>query len=482
MSTASNPSDDDVIASVKEILDELEQANLAAAAPPAGSDPSDEAALQRPPRFMLGASKLLVQVKYKNPVWELSEKRFKRLLKAHNIQTGDVSAVTASETAGENGNAKTEGEEKEDGHGNGRATTSGGSNKKKKKKKASGKTSSDGFIPSSHIDPALPLPSNVESHYFDSVKGKGLIATKDFQEGDLIFTEDAYICAPPAGHIRNVNQGELCDVCFQPISASNKVKPVECSHQKDGCMSKWCNRLCWTRAMSSHHPLMCNGANPLIRVSRTGLKCVMATADILFSSQSFNKFTEDCQWGSAVISARALSRILLTHSSLPTPSLKGAKTTETAAASVAAISTNAIALSSSESAPTPATTEEVKAHLDAFATVNELARRTRSGNWALEQEHYIGHLTLCHNLIINGLHPYSQGRVQYEAVAQQPISVSNAQEIKQAKKMVADYPVKKTFPRELLDKLFKLDSWCEMLGRANINVENHGSMCEYHVV
>lgn len=126
-------------------------------------------------------------------------------------------------------------------------------------KQTSSSKSSD--VPSSSLDSLLQIPSGVKAVYFDSVKGKGLVASRDFQEDEPIFTEDAFISAPPAHALTAVEKGELCTHCFAPLSS---LLVVPCG--KPGCQARFCNRLCQSRAQSMHHALLCSGQNSSIKV------------------------------------------------------------------------------------------------------------------------------------------------------------------------------------------------------------------------
>jgi hypothetical protein len=116
-------------------------------------------------------------------------------------------------------------------------------------------------VPISRLDPHLPIPDNVRAVYFDKVKGKGLVASRDFAEGETIFTEDALISAPPSHALKAVENGELCTHCFAPLSG---LLVVPCG--KPGCQGRFCNRLCQSRAQSLHHALLCPGQNASIKV------------------------------------------------------------------------------------------------------------------------------------------------------------------------------------------------------------------------
>lgn len=119
-------------------------------------------------------------------------------------------------------------------------------------------------VPVSHIDRLLSLPEGVKAVYFDKNKGKGLVADRDFKEGDVIFTEDAFIAAPPAHAVAAVEKGELCTFCFAPLAG---ILVIPCG--RIGCQARFCNRLCQSRAQSVHHALLCPAQNPSIKVSNS---------------------------------------------------------------------------------------------------------------------------------------------------------------------------------------------------------------------
>lgn len=131
-------------------------------------------------------------------------------------------------------------------------------------------------VPISSLDVNLPFPDGVRAVYFDSVKGRGLVAARDFSEGETIFTEDAFVAAPPGHAYQAVEIGELCTHCFAPLSG---LLVVSCG--KSGCQSRFCNRLCQSRAQSLHHALLCPGQNPSIKVS-----CITCWIEVLVFSQS----------------------------------------------------------------------------------------------------------------------------------------------------------------------------------------------------
>lgn len=147
--------------------------------------------------------------------------------------------------------------------GGGQAGTSAAKKNKKNKKNKKKPAASH---PVSKIDEKLPIPYGITQHYFDAVKGKGFVATRDFAEGDVILTDEAFVAAPPMTHAKNVEQGNLCDVCFQPIEGSGVGLNVGCKDR--GCLVAWCNRDCELKARSKHHNLLCRGNNPAVVVGR----------------------------------------------------------------------------------------------------------------------------------------------------------------------------------------------------------------------
>ncbi|KDN43562.1 hypothetical protein K437DRAFT_225559 [Tilletiaria anomala UBC 951] len=386
--------------------------------------------------------------------WELSEHRLKKLLKVADLQAGESTSPDATNRNVDKDaqNVHASGEKE---NGSQCAILNSGSKSKKKKKKLSAKQGADPFVPSSSIDPTLPLPSNVESHYFDAVKGKGLLAAKDFAEGEVIFTEDAYIPGPPGQYISSMLLGELCDYCFLPVSTATGSLSVACSQKKDGCHARWCNRLCANRAMASHHPLMCDGGNYLIR--------------------HFNHLVASAKWGSALVAARSLCRILLTHSARPVASLESAVTTATSAASVN-VTGASVGTRNAETETKPASAEEVLRHINAFATVNDIIRRSRNPAWALEMQQFTSSVSMAYQLLLGAIQPESDARKKLLEQADSGNPDIKPSQVKKAR----DFPIRGTFPKAILDQIFTFDYWQELLGRANINMENHGSLFLVH--
>lgn len=145
------------------------------------------------------------------------------------------------------------------------SASSSSSSKKKKSNKKKSKSSSSSSHPTSHLDATLLIPEGIKQHYFDAVKGKGLIATRDFREGEIVFEDEAFVAAPPMSQAKNVETGKLCNACFQPVDGMGAN--VGC---KGSCQAMWCSRACETRGRTSHHNVMCKTNNPPIAVSLEG--------------------------------------------------------------------------------------------------------------------------------------------------------------------------------------------------------------------
>lgn len=230
------------------------------------------------------------------------------------------------------------------------------------------------WVPVSSVDETVPLPHGVRAVYFDPVKGRGLVATKPFAQGQSVWVEDAYVAAPPPSQLAKMLSGELCTHCFLPTSNSSLA--VACA-AGGKCHARFCNRVCLARAQAAHHPLLCPGTNP--------------AADALL------QHLEQYQWHSLHTVARALSRLLLTASAHPPPSVS-----PTTGATVHGVATK----------DAPASFAETLHHLDAFATVSELERRARNPGWDVEARMFVPALRAAHELLVRTLDPREPKRAR----------------------------------------------------------------------
>lgn len=352
----------------------------------------------------MGIGRICAQVLEANPNWTLSEKRLRSILKQAGLKWGEAEATNGDHV--NNGDVK-----------------SNGNNKKNKKKKGNSalatKTPGDSAVPSSHLDEDVPIPSGVRAVYFDEIKGKGLVADRDFNEGETLFTEEAFLSAPPAHAYNQVSTGELCTQCFLPVAASSLN--VACG-QKD-CNARFCSRLCQNKAQSLHHALLCPGQNPSIK--------------------PFNKYVGVHRWLSLSMVARMLCRILLTHSSTPPPALA---------------STSVSSGSSSRQSPAVASLEETLAHLDAFATISELERRCRNPGWSIERESFLSAMKEGHRLLVAGLDPH----------------------LPETTPRKGRYPIRTSFPVNVSQQVLSWNTFLAYLGRSNLNTEAQGGMYLVH--
>lgn len=243
--------------------------------------------------------------------------------------------------------------------------------KNKKKKKSSGPASSSSSHPVSQIDSSIPLPPGVAQHYFDPIKGKGLVATRDFAKGEDVFMDNAFVSAPPMAQAKHVESGELCNDCFQPIEHASPTLVVRCratgSSGNSSCGATWCNRECENRGRTRHHNLLCRSNNP--------------------ASGHFLDFLTGHPYLSLHSVARLYAMTLLCHSRTPPPSLT---------------STNKDAR---------ATLQETLAHTRAFAQIHEVARRRRNPGWEVEKKAWEATLKKALELLRIAIDPYEQGRL-----------------------------------------------------------------------
>lgn len=332
--------------------------------------PTDEEVVQaarahyEAPTPTLGIAKLLAALQAEHG-WSLSEKRFRKLLQTAGLRQG---------------------------------------------------TPKQPWVPVSSVDESVPLPDGVAAKYFDEVKGRGLVATKPFAEGQSLFVEDAFLAAPPPSQLPRQLSGELCAHCFHPTSGS--ALAIACGTGK--CGARFCNRICQGRAQSMHHALLCPGLNP--------------------NAEPLLKFLEQYQWHSLHNVARALARLLLTESAHPPPSVS-----PTTGATVHGLPTH----------DAKASFDETLRHLDAFATVSELERRARNPGWSMEKAMFLPAMRQAWELLCKALDPRQD-------------------------KLPKRFPVQRAaFPAAALDRVFSYDAFLGMLGRTNINMESHGGLCTF---
>ncbi|CAO1636787.1 unnamed protein product [Sympodiomycopsis kandeliae] len=301
--------------------------------------------------------------------------------------------------------------------------------KNKKKKKSAGNSSSSGSTssdhPISHLDSSLSIPDGIKQHYFDPVKGKGLVATRDYKEGEVVFADEAFVAAPPMSQAKNVEQGKICNRCFQPVESGSGLN-IACKGK--GCSVVWCNRECENKARSLHHNLLCRGNNPAIT--------------------PFMDFLSTHPYLSLHSVARLYARLLLCHSPTPPPSPIASSSTGTTTA-------------------TTSTLSEDLSHISALATISELVRRRRNPGWEMEKRAFEMTFKEALKLLKEGLDPYAEDRFK----------VRGEQGGIRGK---GKWIVNPEFPRNVSESLFSWEGFMKSLGRANLNMESQGSLYCLH--
>jgi len=180
---------------------------------------------------------------------------------------------------------------------------------------ALGETRKIHVYPSSRLVAGLDVPKwtpKVEVRWFDKRKGKGLVATQEIREGEVIWKEDPFIVAPEwyvlatasmmrtgsrilhYGGFREIFdlqvQSLACMFCTTPLGDSPLITTCPASNMAFPCAARFCNRLCLGRS-AQVHPLLCPARNP-------------ASVPLL-------KFTRETQWMALHALAHCTSKLLL---------------------------------------------------------------------------------------------------------------------------------------------------------------------------
>ena len=344
-------------------------------------------------------ARLLATLELENDWTDVSAKRFHAVLTKNKLLTPTSSSTAASNTASS-------------------STPAAASSSKKKKK-----NKTDAGVPKSFIDSSVPYPSGIQGVYFDAVKGKGLVATREFAEGELLFTEEAYIATPPPEALDQVARGELCAQCFLPVSSA----PVQLAIKTcPKCKYRFCTSACHRTAMATHHTLLCTGLNP--------------------AAKPLMQLVHDHKWQSLHCVARSLARLLSTltpHNNAPVRASKGADEDDLLQAY--------------------GDFETVFARLSSFATVSELERRTRNPGWATEKGSFEPLLAQAHEAMRTALDPYPP-HPRDAASSSAHVSLDL---IDSARK-------------NHIKSLFDFATFLKLLGRANINMEKFGGLYSLH--
>ncbi|XP_006453847.1 hypothetical protein AGABI2DRAFT_181876 [Agaricus bisporus var. bisporus H97] len=169
---------------------------------------------------------------------------------------------------------------------------------------ASGNTPNVLIYPSSRLVPGLDIQKwtpKVEVKWFDKRKGKGLVATHEIKEGEVIWKEDPFITSPEWGILDLQMKSVACAFCTTPLTGSPLILSCAGSNMASPCTARFCNRLCFTRS-AKLHPLLCPTKNPasipliqFVRESRwmAFYALVLCTSRLLLESQSEDKSFND---------------------------------------------------------------------------------------------------------------------------------------------------------------------------------------------
>ncbi|KAF5336557.1 hypothetical protein D9611_006501 [Ephemerocybe angulata] len=153
-----------------------------------------------------------------------------------------------------------------------------------------------GAYPQSKVVSGLDVSkwtSKARVKMFDKRKGKGLVATAEIQENELVWKEDPFVVAAEWDIYDLQASGQACALCTTPFYDSPLVIPcASASSSSTYCSARFCNRLCLARS-AKVHPLLCTGQNP-------------ACAPLI-------KFARERQWMALNALAHAMSRVLLAN-------------------------------------------------------------------------------------------------------------------------------------------------------------------------
>ncbi|KAH6909592.1 hypothetical protein BKA70DRAFT_1371651 [Coprinopsis sp. MPI-PUGE-AT-0042] len=155
----------------------------------------------------MGITKIHALLLKERPEWTVSEKRTKKILQSEGLVSGPSGSATAPQTV----------------------------------------------FPSSKVIPDLD--------FYDKCKGKGLEATAELQEGEVIWKEDPFVISPEWDIYDLVAQGKACALCTTPFSDTPLVTTCPASSTSSFCPARFCNRLCLKRS-ANIHPLLCPSQNP----------------------------------------------------------------------------------------------------------------------------------------------------------------------------------------------------------------------------
>ncbi|KIJ18321.1 hypothetical protein PAXINDRAFT_167508 [Paxillus involutus ATCC 200175] len=148
--------------------------------------------------------------------------------------------------------------------------------------------------PTSRLNKSLDVnkwSSKVKVHHFNAAKGKGLVATENISEGEVLWKEDPFILAPEWDIYDLQKSSRACAFCSTPLGDHSPLHlPCEASTSLTPCPAMFFNRLCRMQS-EKVHPLLCSARNP--------------------SSTRLLKFARNTQWLALHGLAQCTSKLLL---------------------------------------------------------------------------------------------------------------------------------------------------------------------------
>lgn len=207
----------------------------------------------------LGISKLHVLLKQKNSSWNVSEKRFKALLRKFGLLwSADLEQYSYTKEV------------------------------------------------TSHLTPEIRLPDKVILKMTHE-KGKGLFAADDIKEGELLWEESPLFLVPPLAHTELISSGKACSYCGRLANDTSRSKAgisvlegLDCNL----CQETWCSLHCKKSNQALHSLLKHPSHGGLASKQR-------------FDSAAFSKLTEFCikkQWSGLYAIALVHANCLLDKS------------------------------------------------------------------------------------------------------------------------------------------------------------------------
>ncbi|PPQ65023.1 hypothetical protein CVT24_008171 [Panaeolus cyanescens] len=220
----------------------------------------------------LGISKVHALLLQTYPDWIVSEKRTKKILQNHGLVVQAPVQAREDEIPTTNGNN------------NGEASGSGSGTPSGEKEKM--------VYPTSRVVNNLDVDhwsKKVAVKFFDKKKGKGLVATQDIEEGEVVWKEEPFILAPEWELYDMQMKSTACSHCSTPLTPGSPLI-IPCAHSP--CPARFCNRLCSARSGKTH-PLLCPVQNP-------------ASVPLL-------KYARQIEWMALHALAQVTSRIMLVN-------------------------------------------------------------------------------------------------------------------------------------------------------------------------